>query len=202
VKPKGKGKEKDLIYKIPCECGAKYIGETGRPLDIRVSEHRRNWLKLDRKREKEGDEAATSSLLASYAVEHNHQINWEEVTILAKESNIRKKKIYEAAVMHVENNVISQPSIDLPPLWHSILRKEKREIIRERKPREEVITTSTNRTREERKRGREEECREESTKRPALTVSTAESSAEDRRHLYRLNLRRHTRRPARLIECN
>jgi hypothetical protein len=25
VKPKGEGKEKDLIYKIPCECGAKYI---------------------------------------------------------------------------------------------------------------------------------------------------------------------------------
>jgi hypothetical protein len=49
VRPKGKGKEKDLIYKIPCECEAKYIGETGRPLDIRVNERRRNWLKLDRK---------------------------------------------------------------------------------------------------------------------------------------------------------
>jgi hypothetical protein len=38
VKPKGKGKEKDLIYKIPCKCGAKYIGETGRPEDIAVVE--------------------------------------------------------------------------------------------------------------------------------------------------------------------
>jgi hypothetical protein len=123
VKPKGKGKEKDLIYKIPCECGAKYIGETGRPLDIRVSEHQRSWLKLDREREKEGDEAATSSLLASHAVEHIHQVNWEEVTILSKESNIRKRKIHEAAVMHIKDNVISQPSIDIPPLWHSILRK-------------------------------------------------------------------------------
>jgi hypothetical protein len=36
-------------------------------------------------------------------------------------------------------------------------RKEKKEIIRERKPREEVITTrSTNSIRAERKRGREE----------------------------------------------
>jgi hypothetical protein len=43
-------------------------------------------------------------------------------------------------------------------LWHSILRKEKREIMRKktRKPREEVITTrSTNKTRGERKRERE-----------------------------------------------
>jgi hypothetical protein len=38
---------------IPCECGAKYIGETGRPLDIRVNEHQRNWLKMDRQRERE-----------------------------------------------------------------------------------------------------------------------------------------------------
>jgi hypothetical protein len=71
VKPKGKGKKKDLIYKIPCECGTKYIRKTGRPLDIRVREHRINRLKLDRER----DEAATSSLLASHAVEHNHQVN-------------------------------------------------------------------------------------------------------------------------------
>jgi hypothetical protein len=111
---------------------------------------------LDREREKEGDEAATSSLLASYAVEHKNQVNWEEMTILAKESNIRKRKIHEASVMHIEDNVISQPSIDIPPLWHSILRKEKREIIRERKPREESITTrSTNRTRGELKRGKD-----------------------------------------------
>jgi hypothetical protein len=140
-------------------------------------------------------------LSASHAVEHNHQVNWEEVTILAKEINTRKRKIHEAAAMHIEDNVISQSSIDIPPLWHSILRKEKRVIIRERKPREEIITTrSTNRARGESKRGREEEHTEQSTKRPAL--SAAESSAVDRRHLYRLKLRRHTRRPARLIECN
>jgi anti-sigma factor ChrR (cupin superfamily) len=65
---------------------------------------------LDREREKEGDEAATSSLLASHAVVHNHQINWEEVTILAKDCNIRKRKIHEAAVMHKEDNAISQPT--------------------------------------------------------------------------------------------
>jgi hypothetical protein len=154
VKPKRKDKEKGLVYKIPCECCAKYIGETGRPLDIRVSEHRRNWLKLDG--EKEEDEATTSSLLASQAVEHNHQVNWEEVLILAKERNTRKREFHEAAAMHIEDNVISQPSIDILPLWQPILRKEKREIIRERKPREEIITTrSTNRTRVELKRGRE-----------------------------------------------
>jgi predicted GIY-YIG superfamily endonuclease len=37
-------REKEVIYKIPCEYGAKYIGETGGPLVIRVEEHRRNWI--------------------------------------------------------------------------------------------------------------------------------------------------------------
>jgi hypothetical protein len=29
LKPKGSEKDKDLVYTIPCECGAKYVGETG-----------------------------------------------------------------------------------------------------------------------------------------------------------------------------
>jgi hypothetical protein len=124
-------------------------------------------LKLDGERENEGNEAATSSPLAAHAVEHNHQVNWEEVTTLAKESNTRKRKIHGAAAMHIEDNVISQLSIDISSLWHSILKKEKRELIRERIPREEIITTrSTNRRRGELKRGREEEHTEQGTRRP------------------------------------
>jgi hypothetical protein len=36
VKLKQNGSEKEVTYKIPCECGANYIGETGRPLETRV----------------------------------------------------------------------------------------------------------------------------------------------------------------------
>jgi hypothetical protein len=95
-----KGKTKRILFnKIDCECDAKYTGETGRPLDIRVSEHRRIWLKFNRNRE-EGDEAATSSLLASHSVEHNHQLSWEEVT--KTKSSTPGKKNHETAVMHIE----------------------------------------------------------------------------------------------------
>jgi hypothetical protein len=31
---------KELIYSKPCQCGKEYIGETGRPLTMRVKEHR------------------------------------------------------------------------------------------------------------------------------------------------------------------
>jgi hypothetical protein len=30
------------IYRIPCECGRSYIGETGRPLAVLLGEHRHN----------------------------------------------------------------------------------------------------------------------------------------------------------------
>jgi predicted GIY-YIG superfamily endonuclease len=41
-------RERDLqqmtqcIYSIPCEYGRSYIGETGRPLAVRLREHRHN----------------------------------------------------------------------------------------------------------------------------------------------------------------
>jgi hypothetical protein len=30
------------VSSIPCECGRSYIGETGRPLSVRLREHRHN----------------------------------------------------------------------------------------------------------------------------------------------------------------
>jgi hypothetical protein len=40
VKPK-QNNNKEVIYRIPCQCGAEYIGETGRPIEVRCGEHRR-----------------------------------------------------------------------------------------------------------------------------------------------------------------
>lgn len=59
------------IYNITRVCGAKYIGESGRPLKVRLDEHRKNV------REDEKD----SSRLAEY---EGHIILWEEVDILKK----------------------------------------------------------------------------------------------------------------------
>jgi hypothetical protein len=30
------------IYNIPCECGRSYVGEAGRPLSVRIGEHKFN----------------------------------------------------------------------------------------------------------------------------------------------------------------
>ena len=42
TKPINKINNKNCIYFIPCECGEGYIGETKRPLEIRMKEHKRH----------------------------------------------------------------------------------------------------------------------------------------------------------------
>jgi hypothetical protein len=135
VKPKQNILEKEVIYKIPCECGANYIGKTGRPLETRVNEHKRNWLKLSKLQENDINEENISFLLAAHAAENKHHVKWEEVKILGNENHLVKRKIHEAAAMHIERNAISQPSYEIPPLWHSMLGDERRQNTRERKPR-------------------------------------------------------------------
>lgn len=207
VKPKSKQRDKDVIYKIPCECGAQYIGETGRPLEVRVSEHRRNWLKLRGDLDNGIVPEYVSSLLAAHAVENKHEIQWEEVKVLATESNIKKRKIHEAAVMCITENVISQPSHDIPPLWHAAFREEKKNIVRERDPRKN--TERDERARRGRKRRSEEdEGPREKVIRTAVGEKPLTSSAAVTRNAAvtralgarQLRPRRETRKPLRLIE--
>ena len=39
--------QKPGVYRIPCECGLVYIGETGRNLSLRLKEHKTNCEKAE-----------------------------------------------------------------------------------------------------------------------------------------------------------
>jgi predicted GIY-YIG superfamily endonuclease len=98
------------IYNIPCECGRSYVGETGRPLSVRIREHKLNLKNglLDK------------SKLAQHAFEEGHQISWNEAMILQIEVNSRQRKYKASAHMACMENPISQPSLEFPPsgsLW-------------------------------------------------------------------------------------
>jgi predicted GIY-YIG superfamily endonuclease len=56
------------IYSIACECGRCYIGETGRPLVVRIREHMNNL--------KQG--LMEKSRLAKHAYEEGHRVQWKE----------------------------------------------------------------------------------------------------------------------------
>ena len=63
-----------VVYQISCQdCTASYIGQTGRNLSQRVTEHRRTVKKMD----------TLSSAMSEHACQTGHSINWDNFSILA-----------------------------------------------------------------------------------------------------------------------
>jgi hypothetical protein len=108
--------KKDVIYSIPCECGLNYIGETSRPLEVRVREHQRRVEQRD----------PGSSKLADHALEERHNITWDDAKVIGRETQWKKRQIHEAAEMAKLNyKTISQSSFDLDKIWNPLLRMSK-----------------------------------------------------------------------------
>jgi hypothetical protein len=59
--------EKQCVYNIPCDCGRCYIGETGRPLEVRIKEHKYNVTQG----------LLEKSKLVQHAYEEGHKICWK-----------------------------------------------------------------------------------------------------------------------------
>lgn len=114
VKPRNEEQaSKNCIYSIKCECEGEYIGETKRPLKVRINEHKRNT--------KNGE--TTYSKLAKHAWENEHKFKWEEAKILHHETHYYKRKFVEGALIKLHDNPISQSSIEVRPLWVPLLKK-------------------------------------------------------------------------------
>ena len=56
------------VYRIPCECGEVYIGETSRTIETGVKEHRRH-LQLSQ---------PEKLALAEHDIDKDHAIKWED----------------------------------------------------------------------------------------------------------------------------
>ncbi|PNF24633.1 hypothetical protein B7P43_G00740 [Cryptotermes secundus] len=84
-----------------------------RPLAVRIREHRHNL--------KQG--LLEKSRLAQHAYE-GHRVSWDEARILEVESNSRYRKYKESAHMTCSSNPISQPSLDISPIWIPLMNEE------------------------------------------------------------------------------
>jgi hypothetical protein len=100
------------IYSIPCEFGRRYIGETGRPLAMQLSQH---WHKGG---------LLENSKLAQYAYEEGHRVGCDEARILEIESNSRYRKYKESAHMASLTNPNIEPSLDISPIWIPLISNE------------------------------------------------------------------------------
>ena len=114
VKPPTSAKDtKNCIYNIPCSCGQSYTGETGRPLAVRLQEHRKATVRGE----------VEKSGMAEHAWSNgDHRPAWDETKIIGHEPHWKIRKIKEAAHMILDGNSISRPSADISPIWIPILR--------------------------------------------------------------------------------
>jgi hypothetical protein len=94
------------VYSIPYECGRSYIRETGRPLVVQL---------MNTGTISEGP--LEKSKLAQHAYEEGHRVGWDEARILEIESNSRYRKYKELIHMACLTNPLSQPSLDISPIW-------------------------------------------------------------------------------------
>jgi predicted GIY-YIG superfamily endonuclease len=80
------------VYRIPCECGLVYIGETGRNLSVRLKEHKTNCEKAEEDK----------SAVAKHTWTYDHRIKWDEATILAMDSHKFSRKMRESIEIYIE----------------------------------------------------------------------------------------------------
>ena len=94
VHPKDKIEDKKksgVVYCIPCgNCDSKYIGETGRPLGVRIEEHRKEADKISarnytRSARRTSEQEQHKSAITDHVVSKNHVMNWEQCKVIARE---------------------------------------------------------------------------------------------------------------------
>ena len=97
------------VYRIPCECGLVYIGETGQNLSLRLKEHKANCEKAELEK----------SAVAEQSWTNDHGIKWNEASILATESHKFSRKIRESIEIE-KHSTIDQEGKPLDSTWRAL----------------------------------------------------------------------------------
>ncbi|XP_068083584.1 uncharacterized protein [Anabrus simplex] len=102
------------VYRIPCSCGAVYIGTTGRSVNTRLTEHKRN-CRLGQ---------YDKSAVAEHALlDGNHEIRYEDTDILATTSHFHARLYREAIEIHKhpDNFNRKEEGLKLSKAWYTPL---------------------------------------------------------------------------------
>ena len=113
-RPKDRVPEKELtgvVYQVPCAgCPATYVGQTGRRLDQRLSEHRRAV---------ESGQAATSAL-AEHAWGAHHPVDWDNVKVLEHQPHLHQRLILESVHIRSQVRPLNRDKGSMPQLYNSL----------------------------------------------------------------------------------
>ena len=107
--------QKGVVYKTSCECGATYVGETGRPKSTRLKEHVAD-LKHGR---------CDASPLAEHWLQCGQQFDPGQASTLAVEQTWSRRIVREAIEIRLCNPSLNQDvgKFSLSPIWDSVLKK-------------------------------------------------------------------------------
>lgn len=114
-----------VVYKIPCQCGKTYIGQTRQHLHKRISQHRYDCKKMDLwklKHPVNSDPPANCTALALHHLDTNHQLLLDSVDILDKEKNWKKRNISEMCFIKMNDTInMRSDTLNLSCIYNFIL---------------------------------------------------------------------------------
>jgi predicted GIY-YIG superfamily endonuclease len=100
------------IYRIPCECGKVYTGQTGRSVDTKLKEHQRH-LRL---------EHPDKSAVAEHNIVLDHHIQFHSTAILASKRRYLDRIIMKAIEIELHlNNMNKETGFCLNKSWKPII---------------------------------------------------------------------------------
>ena len=101
-------KQDGVVYKIPCECGKVYIGETGRSMHERIKEHDRD-MRLAR---------TQSSAVSEHSNATGHYPLWDEVKFIDRDPHWYTRRVKEAIHIRLHpDNINKDNGIEIPEAW-------------------------------------------------------------------------------------
>ncbi|KAL9987704.1 hypothetical protein ACROYT_G002051 [Oculina patagonica] len=117
-------KQDGVIYRIPCECGKVYIGETGRPMQDRIKEHDLE-IRLAR---------TQTSAVAEHTNNTGHYPLWNEVKFIDRDPYWYKRRVKEAIHIRLHPyNINRDNGIEIPEAWMPTIKKHNnRKTVRQR----------------------------------------------------------------------
>jgi hypothetical protein len=107
------------VYRIPCECGKVYIGQTGRSIEARCKEHMRH-TRLDQ---------PEKSAVAEHSINSGHQIDFNSVSVLDRTSEYMDRLVKEAIQIRLNHKNFNRDNgFTLSRAWNPITKLFKHDV--------------------------------------------------------------------------